>query len=414
MSIRVERRRGMKAVRNKLLILVLLCALFFDISNNVYASESKTMINGNQDKGNQLLWSDEFNEEKINDNYWNVLGKKDMDYGYGSTLPFWLYDSNLCQAKDGCLAIKTQILWDNNQNCVKRERNSVTSSKIISKNLIECKYGRIEIRAKLAKGQSIWSMCYLLGNSTNGWPYCGEIKFWDYLIDDNPQLFQTAVSKEFYSLRRDENAWKSKVENVTTQFHLYSVEWSENSIKCYVDNKLTGCYERSFHSNKEIDKAYEGWPFDSPFYFVMECRPKWIIDGDNGKKGWIKISESDDISIYEDSMDIDYIRIYSLNKEEQTAKSINKKPEKGKIKSVKRIRKNHILVKFKKLKNAKKYQIQYAVNKNFKKAKIKTTKKLMYTIKKISKNKTYYIRVRGVNGTKKGTWSKAKKIKSKK
>lgn len=321
----------MKIVRNKLLIIVLLCALSFEVSNNVYASESKRIINGNQEKSNVLLWSDEFNEEKINDNYWNVLGKKDMDYGY--------------------------------------------------------KYG---------------------------WPYCGEIKFWDYLIDDNPQLFQTAVSKEFYSLRRDENAWKSKVQNVTTQFHLYSVEWSENSIKCYVDNKLTGCYERNFHSNKEIDKAYEGWPFDSPFYFVMECRPKWIIDGDNGKKGWTKISESDDISIYEDSMDIDYIRIYSLNKEKQTAKSINKKPEKGKIKSVKRIRKNHILVKFKKLKNAKKYHIQYAVNKKFKKAKIKTTKKLMYTIKKISKDKTYYIRVRGVNGTKKGTWSKVKKIKSKK
>lgn len=101
--------------------------------------------------------------------------------------------------------------------------------------------------------------------------------------------------------------------------------------------------------------------------------------------------------------------------EEITLNNANQiKPARGKIKSVKRIRKNHILVKFKKLKNAKKYQIQYAVNKKFKKAKIKTTKKLMYTIKKISKNKTYYIRVRGVNGTKKGTWSKAKKIKSKK
>ncbi len=96
--------------------------------------------------------------------------------------------------------------------------------------------------------------------------------------------------------------------------------------------------------------------------------------------------------------------------EEITLNNANQiKPARGKIKSVKRIRKNHILVKFKKLKNAKKYQIQYAVNKKFKKAKIKTTKKLMYTIKKISKNKTYYIRVRGVNGTKKGTWSKAKK-----
>ena len=76
-----------------------------------------------------------------------------------------------------------------------------------------------------------------------------------------------------------------------------------------------------------------------------------------------------------------------------------------------RSKKNRILVKFKKTKNAKKYQIQYATNKKFKKAKIKTTKKRSFIIKKLFKNKTYYIRVRGVNGTKKGVWSNIKKVK---
>ena len=35
-------------------------------------------------------------------------------------------------------------------------------------------------------------------------------------------------------------------------------------------------------------------------------------------------------------------------------------------------------------------------------------------IKKLKANKTYYVRVRGINGTKQGKWSKTKKIKIKK
>ena len=66
-------------------------------------------------------------------------------------------------------------------------------------------------------------------------------------------------------------------------------------------------------------------------------------------------------------------------------------------------------IQFKKVKNAKKYQIQYATNKKFKKAKSKTTTKLKYTIKGLKKNKKYYVRVRGVNGTTKGRWSAVKK-----
>lgn len=71
--------------------------------------------------------------------------------------------------------------------------------------------------------------------------------------------------------------------------------------------------------------------------------------------------------------------------------------------------KTKIQVQFKKVKNAKNYQIQYATNKKFKKAKSKTTTKRKYTIKGLKKNKKYYVRVRGVNGKKKGSWSAVKK-----
>ena len=71
-----------------------------------------------------------------------------------------------------------------------------------------------------------------------------------------------------------------------------------------------------------------------------------------------------------------------------------------------------------KVTGAKGYQLQYAMNKKFKKKKSVQTKKTKYTIKKLKKKKTYYIRVRAykMNGRKKvyGKWSKVKKVKIKK
>ncbi len=86
--------------------------------------------------------------------------------------------------------------------------------------------------------------------------------------------------------------------------------------------------------------------------------------------------------------------------------------KKGSIKKL-TAKKKAIKVSIKKLANAKKYKIQYATKKSFKKAKTKTTSKLTYTIKNLKSKKTYYVRVRGVNGKTLGKWSSAKKIKVK-
>ena len=77
-----------------------------------------------------------------------------------------------------------------------------------------------------------------------------------------------------------------------------------------------------------------------------------------------------------------------------------------------------LVVRWNAVKDVKGYQLQYALNKKFKKKKSVQTKKTKYTIKKLKKKKTYYIRVRAykMNGRKKvyGKWSKVKKVKIKK
>ena len=113
----------------------------------------------------------------------------------------------------------------------------------------------------------------------------------------------------------------------------------------------------------------------------------------------------------------------SVKKEETTKDNITTtstkekyssvKPGKVVIRKAKNIKKRTVSLKWKKISKAKKYQVQYATNKKFKKAKTKITKKTYIKIKKLKKKK-YYFRVRAKNNRRYGKWSKVKMVKIKK
>ncbi len=88
------------------------------------------------------------------------------------------------------------------------------------------------------------------------------------------------------------------------------------------------------------------------------------------------------------------------------------------VSKIKNIKGRKAKITVKKLAEAKGYQYQYANNKKFKKAKVKTTTKTSITTKKFKKKQRCYVKIRAyikVNGTKVfGKWSKKKSVKIKK
>lgn len=97
-----------------------------------------------------------------------------------------------------------------------------------------------------------------------------------------------------------------------------------------------------------------------------------------------------------------------------------------KVTSLKNNKGKKFTIKYKKVKNAAGYELQYSTNKKFTSAKKKTISKTKVTVGKLKK-KTYYVRIRpykkvqcyfgdGTHSTVKyyGSWSKAKKVKIKK
>lgn len=93
-----------------------------------------------------------------------------------------------------------------------------------------------------------------------------------------------------------------------------------------------------------------------------------------------------------------------------SAQKVSLKKTKAKIKAVK---KKSMKIKWNKVANAQGYEIQYSLNKKFKKAKTVTktvsAKKASVTIKKLKRKKTYYVRVRSFNGSTYSSWSKVVK-----
>ncbi len=108
--------------------------------------------------------------------------------------------------------------------------------------------------------------------------------------------------------------------------------------------------------------------------------------------------------------------------QDKTEKDVIKKKKKpavkpGKVSSfkVKNRKKRSVECTWKKAKKTKKYQLQYSLNKKFKKAKTKSTSKRRYIINKLKKKKTYYFRIRAVSSTgHKSAWSRRIKVKIKK
>ena len=87
----------------------------------------------------------------------------------------------------------------------------------------------------------------------------------------------------------------NEYENITTEFHTYGMEWTEDSIEFFVDG-VSGCIFRK--TDDAEDQTEYAWPFDQKFYLILNI----AVGG--GLGGEI------DESALPYHMDVEYVRVY--------------------------------------------------------------------------------------------------------
>ncbi len=167
-----------------------------------------------------------------------------------------------------------------------------TSASVTTRNTTNWQYGRIEVRAKIPRGQGVWPAIWTLGTDKKqvGWPACGEIDIMEF-IGKQPNTIHGTVH---YALAGKHGSDGSVLNtpNPWEDYHIYALEWTPDRMDFYYD-------QQKYHS-VPVAKADQGAnnPFRAPHYLILN----FAIGGDWG-------GPIDDAVLPQQFL-IDYVRVY--------------------------------------------------------------------------------------------------------
>lgn len=267
----------MNFLLSKIFVLKTLC--IFVLSLIVFKVQGQSNLRNTNNQ--KLIWSDEFNVDGAPDATKWAYDIGTGDWGWGNNeAQYYTSRADNVKIQNGVLKITT----------IKENYNgsNYTSARIKTQGNFSFKYGKVEIRAKLPLGKGTWPALWMLGNNitTVGWPACGEIDIMEHVGNSEGKIYGTLHYPGFSggnSISKTIN-----IANVFSEFHIYTLEWSPDAIKFYVDNVL-------FHVF--INSA--SLPFNHNFFLIINS----AIGGGLGGA----IASDFVFSTFE----VDYIRIYN-------------------------------------------------------------------------------------------------------
>lgn len=177
------------------------------------------------------------------------------------------------------------------------EQKEYTSARLVSKYKGDLLYGRVEVRAKIPAGRGTWPAIWMLPTDWEygGWPSSGEIDIMEHVGFDPNRIHITTHSEAYFWRIGTQRSASKIIENATTDFHLYRIDWTPYAIRGFIDNI-------QIFTSLNDGTGYKAWPFDKRFHLLLNL----AIGGDWGGQQGV------DNSIFPVSMEVDYVRFYPM------------------------------------------------------------------------------------------------------
>ena len=256
-------------------------AVAYSSSGNTSSVIQQFSIYVEEITGEQLIWSDEFNNDGAPSSSKWTYDIGGNGWGNGEYQFYTARPENVI-VENGYLKI-----------IAKRENyggKEFTSARLISQNLFEFQYGRVEIRAKLPQGAGTWPALWMLGAnfSSSGWPTCGEMDIMEHWGSNQNIISGATHTPSSYG--NTVNKGEVNIPGVSEDFHLYGINWSSEKLEFTVDGSV-------FYTYNPPVKNDSTWPFDQDFFLICNVAMGSF---------W----ETVDPNFVESTMEVDYIRVY--------------------------------------------------------------------------------------------------------
>ena len=230
-----------------------------------------------------IVWRDEFDNDRLDPAHWS---DETGGHGWGNNELQYYQESNT-EVRDGYAIITAR-----KEN---KEGKNYTSSRIITKGKKEFKYGRVDIRALLPRGQGIWPALWMLGSNISivDWPACGEIDIMEMIggRDKDNVLHGTAHWEDAGNhTYKGGNTILKDGKIFADEFHVFSISWTPSSITWYLDG--VQYYEMDINAQEMAE-------FHNGYYFIFN-----VAVGGN----WP--GNPDETTTFPQRMVVDYIRVF--------------------------------------------------------------------------------------------------------
>ena len=223
----------------------------------------------------KMVWQEEFDQGTAPD---PKIWKHEKGYVRNQESQYYTHERpENCRIEKGCLILEgrkesipnAEFKAGSGDWRFKDEKTTYTSASITTQGTKEFLYGKIEVRARLPSGQGVWPAIWMLGTAKVGWPACGEIDIMEF-IGKNPRTiygtlhFTSATGHASNTKWHASNGGKVELDKLSTDFHLYTVEWDAEKIDLFVDGK-------KFHSvDQKLTQSPDGnMPFRKPHYLLL-------------------------------------------------------------------------------------------------------------------------------------------------
>lgn len=231
-----------------------------------------------------LSWRDEFDQGSIDQGIWNFeTGNND---GWGNNELQYYQRENA---------------WvENNQLVIEAREEQVggydyTSARMTTAGKYEKQYGRVDVRARLPRGQGIWPAIWMLGADIGsvGWPTCGEIDIMELIGNDVDTVHGTIHGPGYAGGNSIGGSYTNG--SFADAYHVFQLTWYPDAIKFFVDGQ-------HYFTITLYDVQASGydWVFDDgPFFFILNV----AVGGD-----WPGYPDAS--TPFPQRMAVDYIRVY--------------------------------------------------------------------------------------------------------
>lgn len=287
-----------------LLLIAIALATTSCVNNKAYTIEEGYIYVQNQERQNdttqwELVWEEGFNAGSLDTNTWSRIGLFET--------PKWKVPVEEWRAVKNCFryisATDPRVVTFDDENInlngiinpdsLTGDPRPYLTGGIYSWNKFAFQYGRIEIKAKLDQAYGMWPAIWMLSEK-DIYPdqHNGEMDIMEKLNHDD-FAYQTTHNHATITLKQETPKKFATGEIDTTGYNVYSVSWYPDKLVYAINGVKT--YE---YPKVKEDDTYQ-WPFDQPFYLIIDQQMEHAWPG--------KITNPEELPI---SMTVDWVRLY--------------------------------------------------------------------------------------------------------